>query len=171
MGHAEVDVPLSFDAFRAFFDRLEATGLARFSPRWGITKAALLRGARRPLRSVRGFETDSVAELFERGDGEALWDVTICSEDGSEGIPYFTDEFLLASPEIVAEGRAIEAWLDANPDAYQLFVPISWSTAPKRAREALDWLLANEPRLVSSPLARICADLRRTLEAASGDQS
>lgn len=158
--------PYTFDEFRAFIARLEAQGLARLAPRWGITKATLMRGFSRPEQVVTGVETDSEAKLYRLADGSSFWDIALYSEDGSEGIPYFSDDFLLAPAAIVERGRAIEDWLSANPDAYELFTPILWSAAPDRARAALDWLLANETRLMASPLAAMYADLKAKLDAA-----
>ncbi len=163
------DDPLDFDEFRAFCEALEADGLTRLSPRWGITKAALMRAVGRPQRVVKGSDTDSAAKLYRLADGAILWDVALYSQDGADGVPYFSDEFILSSPAIAERGRAIEQWLDANPDAYELFVPIRWARAPDRAREALRWLLAHEDRLAASPLAEMYADLRRELEASVGD--
>jgi len=155
--------PKGFDAFRDYCDELQASGLHREAFRWGITKAALRRGAGRPVEELRDTETDTELKRYVLPDGAVLWDVSLRSPDGVDGTSYYTADFIFSSAEVAAQGRAIESWLDENPDAYDMFIPIRWSSAPDRAREALAWLEQNLARCMSSPLAPMYDDLRAEL--------
>ncbi len=137
---------IGFDAFRDYCDALEAGGLARGAFRWGITKAAVMRGLGRPAEEIRDTETDTVMKRHVLPDGGTLWDVDLHSPDLSDGIPYYSAYFILAPQALVQRGVAIDAWLDDNRDAYELFTRIKWSAAPDEARKALEWLQAHGER-------------------------
>lgn len=167
------DDALPLDRFRAVFSELEReSGFARIRPQWGITETVLRRGAAPPERRLRGADTDSRADAFRRPDGAVLWSVEINGPDDVDGVPWFTERFLLAPAAVIAEAEAIESWLTANADAYELFAPIRWSAAPERARAAKTWMDTHRARLSASPLAPLFDDLERELRAAiDGDRA
>lgn len=167
MTQAPNDPDRSFDGLRAFCEQLKATGLESYRPRWGITDAAVLRDAGGPLRVIEGTDTDSRFAEHRRPDGSTVWKITLMSEDTPvEGIAYYSDHFLIASPVCVAEAKAIDAWLDAHPEAYELFVPIRWSAAPDEARKAKAWMDANRSLWEAGPLKAMYDDLYAELERA-----
>ncbi len=157
-----------FDALRAFCDELEASGLVSAPCRWGITKPAVLRGAGRPRREIHGSDTDSCFKEYALPDGSVAWDIALMSQDGVEGIPYYSESFLIASPALAERAESIDAWLRENPDAYELFTPILWSAAPERAAQALAWLSEHRARCMASPLRAEYEALEAELQAAVG---
>lgn len=142
-----------FDALRALCDALVAQGLETAPCRWGITKSAILRDAGEPVREIVGSDTDSRLREYTLPGGEVGWDIQLMSQDGVEGIPYYSESFLIASPAVAARAHAIDAWLNENPDAYEVFTPIRWEAARERARDALAWLSEHQARCFASPLA------------------
>ncbi len=154
------DLDRSFSGLRAVIDWLRRDqGLCVVLLRWGITETALLWGAAPPVRRIEGAGTDSLFEEFRLATGEPYWRIALCSEDQSDGIPYFSDHFGLSTPAVSARAEAIEAWLRAHPHAYDLFEPVKWSAAPARAAAAKAWMEANRPLWESSPLRPVYEDL------------
>ncbi len=157
---------MTLDEIRAFCDMLEAGGAQSFSPRWGITETALIRGAGRPVETIDGSDTDSRLTLYRLPDGDMLWVVHLHGPDDRDGVPWFTRDVILGSSAVIVRAKAIEDWLDQHPQAYDLFVPIRWSAAPDKARDARDWMDAHWTLLESSPLAALYRDLYAELTAA-----
>ncbi len=143
---------MTFDEIRIFCDALKASGLEVVPFRWGITEGALVRDAGPPAETLVGTNTDSQLTRYDLGSGDTIWIVDLIGPNDRDGVALFEDRFALATPKPAAQGRAIEAWLDANRDAYDLFEPIQWSAAPERARTAHQWMEANWARLMDSPL-------------------
>ncbi len=157
---------MTLDDIRAFLDTLEASGLVRVPLQWGITESALLRdvpgGA---VRRIEGSDTDTVLTEYHLADGSPLWRVHLRGPDDRDGVAWFTNDFMMGPPAVRDRAEAIEAWLRANPDAYDLFVPILWSAAPDAAREAKQWLSDNRARWDASPLAPMYRDLEAKIRA------
>lgn len=159
---------MTLDEIQAFIDHLKTNGLEVVGFRWGITEVALRRGAGRPVETIEGSDTDSKLHRYRLPDGSEFWDLTVMGPDDRDGVAWFTHSLTAAAPAIIEQGRKIEAWLDQNPDAYDLFIPIKWSAAPDRAKTALEWLNHNEHRWKPSPLAPLLEDLKAELIAATG---
>lgn len=165
------DEKLTEDAIGRFCAALAASGLVAIPTRWGITKSALLRGAGRAVREIRSADGDSRLALYQPPGEGPVWSVLRCGPDDREGTARWTEDYALGSPALAERAAAIEAWLAANPDAYDYFAPFRWSAAPERARETLARLEAEWGRLSASPLAALFADLRAELLAAGGPAS
>ncbi len=157
---------MSLEEIEALGETLKAQGLHRFVPRWGITGRLLLRGAGKPLRHIQGTDTDSELTEYQLEDGTTIWQMNVYGPDDIEGIAWFTDHHFLTSRALITRGEAIDDWLDRNRDAYEMFVPIKWSAAPDRARQAKIWLDQNRDRWAASPLAPIFLDLEAEIIAA-----